>query len=174
MRRLLIGLLAGGCLTVGLSVPSQAETIHIPDGRDAAAAGAVQELLGLRVKHEKRVTVVMRFSSNYMLHGESPYGISYDTKPGRKGAEFFFSSHFGAVFTVRHGDLINEVPCAIGGEFNRIKHSLRISIAHQCLRGDDGPVRVRVATTALAGPGSPLITDYSPGRHRWSEPVSQG
>ena len=170
MRRLIVAVVAGACMVVGQAAPSHAEVVRIQDGRDTSAK---QELLAVRIQHGKRVAVTLRYSSNYALHAEYPFEILFNTKPARKGAEFGYFSHFGAVYTVKNGDFADQVDCSIRYRQSDVHHTIRLSFAHRCLRGDLGPVRIRVSAFAKTAPNKPMVTDYVPGKRRWSEPVSQ-
>lgn len=177
MRRRTITAVTAALLGLAMTLsPSSADaaTVRIEDGRDTAAA---QELLGVRIKHDRRITVVLRFSSNYFLDGEWPYSISYDTEPRRSGPEFGFFSHFGAVYRMRDGELVDtaRMPGRIRYHVDTERHLLRVSIPHRALGRHPGLIRVRVSATAKpARASAPMIVDYAPGPHRFSAPVRHG
>jgi hypothetical protein len=172
MRRTLAITALAAAIAAGLAVPAHAQTISVPDGRDT---DAVQELVGVRIKHEKLVTVVMRFSSNYHRGAEYPFSIWYDTRRSDRGPEFAYFSHFGAVYKVEswRGGLAHEMDCFVDGKMNLRKHTIRITVGHGCLGGDRGPVRVNVSASGQAEDLS-FVPDYAPGFHEFSEPVARG
>ena len=169
MRRTIAGLAAAGLVTAVAAAGAHAQTIRIHDGRDT---NAQQELVGVRVTYENMVSVAMRFSSNYFLHGEVPYTIWYDTNPKNPGPEYALYEHFGSVYKVKgwHGGLRHEVDCFVTGARNADKHVWRITVSDKCFGDDTGPIRVSVDALAKSS-GSPSVIDYVPGKHQWSEPV---
>jgi hypothetical protein len=159
-------------LAVVAAAGAQAQTIQVQDGRDT---DAVQELLGFRVKNEKVVTVVMKFSSNYHARDEYPFSIFYDTERSDDTPEFAYFSHFGRVYRVSRWQARNphEMDCFVGGALNRQRHTIRITIGHGCLGDHAGPVRVNVSAVGKAADQS-FVPDNAPGFHAWSDPVAQG
>lgn len=157
-------------LTVAAAMPAQAQTLVIPDGRDTTA---VQELLRVKVVHEKAVTVVMKFSSNYHRQGEYPFGIAYDTVRRDPGPEYVYDSHLGGVFERESwaGGTGDRVDCFVGGAANWRRHTIRITVGHKCLGGDTGPVRVNVHASGQAADLS-FVEDYAPGYRTFSQPVA--
>ena len=162
---------AATLLSAAAAATAQAETIRIHDGRDT---GAAQELVGVRVKYENMLSVAMRFSSNYFLHGEVPYTIWYDTNPTNAGPEYALYEHFGSVYRVNgwHGGLAHEVNCFVTGATNADRHVWRITVSDRCFGKDKGPLRVSVDAMAKTN-GGPYVIDYVPGKRQWSDRVAR-
>ena len=164
-------LAATGLLAVTAVAGASAQTIRVHDGRDTSAR---QELVGLRVKYENMLSVAMAFSSNYFLHGETPYTIWYDTNPKNPGPEYALYEHFGSVYKVKgwKGGLRHEVDCFVTGATNETTHVWRITVSDKCFGADKGPIRVSVDALALTD-GRPYVVDWVPGKHQWSDPVQR-
>lgn len=170
-RTAVAGSAAALVLGVVAIAPADAETVRIHDGRDTSA---VQELVAVKIKHEQRLDVVMRFSNNYHRQGEYPFSIYLDTDRNDPGPEYVLASHFNSVWKTEGWNtaLGDRVDCSLRGYANWRKHTIRMSFGHGCMEGYTGPVRVSVSASGQADDLS-FVQDYAPAKHRFSAPVAR-
>jgi hypothetical protein len=177
LRRTLSTVLAAGGLLVGLvaaAAPAQAQESFVHDGLDTHARA---ELTGVKlINGPQRVVVVLVYNDiSYLRGAEYPFGIFYDTDPGRHGPEYLLPSHFGSVYGTedrRHwnADFDKEKRCFTDGTIHWHTNTLRLVAGRRCFDGDTDSIRVSVDVAEKnprRQPHRPFIIDWAPGERRF-------